>query len=108
MTNPFHSILGTSHNVTDNPLVPQGERDERNLFAEAVAEDIRADELAAISTSFNELPFVIKGLSARIETGICAAAKKAVGFDRPPSSGPGGMLVESWPLRQRGRRSRST
>ena len=28
--------------------------------------------------------------------------------DRPPSSGPGGMLVESWPLRQRGRRSRST
>jgi len=29
-------------------------------------------------------------------------------LDRPPSSGPGGMLVESWPLRQRGRRSRST
>jgi fumarylacetoacetate (FAA) hydrolase family protein len=28
--------------------------------------------------------------------------------DRPPSSGPGGMLVESWPLRQRGRRSRSS
>ena len=27
---------------------------------------------------------------------------------RTPLSGPGGMLVESWPLRQRGRRSRST
>ena len=27
--------------------------------------------------------------------------------DRPPSGGPGGMLVESWPLRQRVRRSRS-
>ena len=30
--------------------------------------------------------------------------------DRPPLSGPGGMLVECWPLRQRerGRRSRLT
>jgi hypothetical protein len=31
-------------------------------------------------------------------------------IDRPPLSGPGGMLVECWPLRQRerGRRSRLT
>src|SRR5215831_19650025 len=27
--------------------------------------------------------------------------------DQPPLSGPGGMLVQGWPLRQRGRRSRS-
>ena len=31
----------------------------------------------------------------------------ALGRDRPPLSGPGGMLVESLSLRQRGRRSRS-
>src|SRR6516164_489208 len=28
-------------------------------------------------------------------------------IDQPPLSGPGGMLVQGWPLRQRGRRSRS-
>jgi len=28
-------------------------------------------------------------------------------LDQPPLSGPGGMLVQGWPLRQRGRRSRS-
>ena len=27
--------------------------------------------------------------------------------DQPPLSGPGGMLVQGWPFRQRGRRSRS-
>src|SRR5947207_15610761 len=27
--------------------------------------------------------------------------------DQPPLSGPGGMLVQSWPFRQRGRRSPS-
>ena len=31
----------------------------------------------------------------------------AMAADRPPLSGPGGMLVESLSLRQRGRRSRS-
>ena len=31
-----------------------------------------------------------------------------IGSDRPPSSGPVGMLVERRPLRQRGRRSWST
>jgi putative tryptophan/tyrosine transport system substrate-binding protein len=30
-----------------------------------------------------------------------------VEIDQPPLSGPGGMLVQGWPLRQRGRRSRS-
>jgi hypothetical protein len=35
---------------------------------------------------------------------------RQVADDRPPLSGPGGMLVECWPLRQRerGRRSRLT
>ena len=28
--------------------------------------------------------------------------------DQPSLSGPGGMLIQSWRLRQRGRRSRST
>src|SRR5262249_17009908 len=34
-------------------------------------------------------------------------AEVAIDSDQPPLSGPGGMLVEGWPLRQRGRRSRS-
>ena len=86
MTSPFHSILGTPHNVTDNPLGPKGERDERNSFAEAVAEDIRADELASISASLNETPFSVSELSARIETGLCAAhaAKKVASVGTLP------------------------
>jgi hypothetical protein len=39
-----------------------------------------------------------------------AITKRLSDIDRPPLSGPGGMLVECWPLRQRerGRRSRLT
>lgn len=70
MTNPFQSIISAP---TDNPLGHQDERDERNSFAEAVAEDIRADELASISASLKETPFSMSELSARIETGLCAA-----------------------------------
>ena len=38
---------------------------------------------------------------------IVAGKASADATDQPPLSGPGGMLVYGWPLRQRGRRSRS-
>ena len=39
---------------------------------------------------------------------MSAQMKQFVDTDWPPLSGPGGMLVYGWRLRQRGRRSRST
>jgi hypothetical protein len=45
-----------------------------------------------------------------IENGQIVQRARNTEIDRPPLSGPGGMLVECWPLRQRerGRRSRLT
>ena len=68
MTNPFQSIIGT----LQNPPGHQDERDERKSFADALAEDIRADELGTVSVSVKEPPFGIREPSARIETGLCA------------------------------------
>jgi hypothetical protein len=64
VTNPFQSIINTQ----ESPLGHQGERDERNSFAEALAEDIRVEELAAISVSLKEPPFGMSELSASTET----------------------------------------
>ena len=64
MTNPFQSIINTQ----ESPLGHQGECDERNSFAEALAEDLRAEELAAISISLKEPPFGMSELSASTET----------------------------------------
>lgn len=49
MTHPFQSIIGTSLPFAANPPAGLNEPDERNSFAEALAEDIRSEELAAIS-----------------------------------------------------------
>src|SRR5262249_5796241 len=47
------------------------------------------------------------GLKARRRTYVVTVTSILVDHDQPPLSGPGGMLVQGWPLRQRGRRSRS-
>ena len=86
MTSPFASIISTPHNATDNSPEPQGER-ERNSFAEVLAEDIRADELAAISISPKEPPFGMSELSASTETGSLlkpCETKKVAGLTAPP------------------------
>jgi hypothetical protein len=83
VTYPFQSIVSTPHKVTDNPLGPEGECDQRDSFAEALAEDLRAEELPAISV---EPPFGISELFAGIETGLCAPreAKKVTGVPALP------------------------
>ena len=48
MTYPFRSIIGTAQSPAANPPRGLNEPDERKSFAEALAEDIRAEELAAI------------------------------------------------------------
>ena len=80
MTSPFQSIIGTPENAVGH----QVERNECNSYSEEVAEDIRAGELAAISIAPKEPPFGLSELSAGIETGICAAAKKAAGLTALP------------------------
>jgi Family of unknown function (DUF5906) len=49
VTNPFQSIIGTGQSPAVNPPQRLDEAGERNSFAEALAEDIRAEQLAAIS-----------------------------------------------------------
>ena len=77
MTSPFQSIIGTAE---------VGEQVERNdnSYSEEVAEDIRAGELPANSIAPKEPPLGLIQLSAGIETGICAAAKKAPGVTALP------------------------
>jgi hypothetical protein len=74
VTGPFQSIIDTTQNL----LGHQVEDDERNAFAEALAADIRTDKIVAIAASIKEEPFGFSGVSAPIETGLCAAhaAKK--------------------------------
>ena len=78
MTSPFQSIIGT-------PRTRRGQgRGQRNSYLEEAAEDIRAGELPAISIAPKEPPFGISQPSAGIETGLCAAAKKAAGLTALP------------------------
>src|ERR1700730_9881073 len=49
MTNPFQIIIDTALSPAANPPRGLNEPDERNAFVEALAEDIRAEELAAIT-----------------------------------------------------------
>jgi hypothetical protein len=83
VTNPFQSIIGTQDSPTDNPPGHQDERDERKSFEDALAEDLRAEELAVIAA---REPFGVNGLSARFETGLCAAhaAKKVASVGTLP------------------------
>ena len=60
MTSPFQSIIGTPENAVGH----QVERNECNSYSEEVAEDIRADELAAISIAPKEPPLGLSELSA--------------------------------------------
>jgi hypothetical protein len=54
MTHPFQSIIGTALPPAAIPPGGLNEPDERHSFVEALAEDIRSDELAAISVPHSE------------------------------------------------------
>jgi TRAP-type C4-dicarboxylate transport system substrate-binding protein len=41
----------------------------------------------------------LHSVDSPVHKGIARAAEEIETADRPPSSGPGGMLVQSWPLR---------
>jgi hypothetical protein len=85
VTSPFASIINAPHSAADNLPEPQSESAERNSFAEAVAEDIRADELAAISVSPEEPPFGMNELAASTKTGsLPCATKKVAGLTTLP------------------------
>ena len=72
MTSPFQSIIGTAE-------VGEKVEGNDNSYLEEAAEDIRASELPANSIAPKEPPLGLIQLSAGIETGLCAAAKKAPG-----------------------------
>jgi hypothetical protein len=75
--NPFHSIVG-KQDPPDYPPEQDGKSADRDSFVEALAADIRPDEIAEIAASIKEKPFGNSGLSSHVETGLCAAhaAKK--------------------------------
>jgi hypothetical protein len=52
MTNPFQSITGTQGGA----LGLQSERDERNASTEALAEEVKADELPSLNSRPDEIP----------------------------------------------------
>ena len=91
MTHPFHSIISTPQPPEGDPAGQQDDHDTRNDFKEALTEDLRVEELAAISISPEEQPDGLSDLPARIETGLsnlCGAMQTADVRPLPPQRKP--------------------
>jgi hypothetical protein len=73
VTHPFQSIMGAQERCADYPQEQDSANKQSSAYAETLAEDIRADEISAIAASIVENPFRNNGVSAPIETGLCAA-----------------------------------
>jgi putative ABC transport system substrate-binding protein len=70
-----------------------------------LATELNAKALEILQQALPQAPRI--GVLWNPSTPSTIPGLQSVKADQPPLSGPGGMLVYGWPLRQRGRRSRS-